>query len=57
VLYILVLDKISTDLQCFIIQFDGAWSFVWGGDVIQFDGAWSFVWGGNKLRQNVGLQT
>jgi len=29
-LYILNFDKNSTDLYCFIIQFGGAWTFVWG---------------------------
>jgi len=28
---ILKFDEKSTDLQCFIIQFRWAWSFVWGG--------------------------
>ena len=26
----LKIDKNSTDLQCFMFQFGGAWSFVWG---------------------------
>jgi len=27
----LKIDKNSTDLLCFMFQFGGAWSFVWGG--------------------------
>ena len=30
VLDILKIDKTYTDLQCFMFQFGGAWSFVWG---------------------------